>query len=77
MINITKLYCGVETSGDPIRYGHPTKSQEYQVPPSARERRPVTVWGATRRCNLAASIATVIPLTGSIPESLLPGKPKR
>ncbi len=53
MINITKLYCGAETSGDPIRYGHPTESQEYQVPPSARERRPVTVWGATRRCNLA------------------------
>ncbi len=53
MINITKLYCGVETSGDPIRYGHHIEGQEYPVPPSARERRPVTVWGATRRCNLA------------------------
>lgn len=63
MIDITKLWCGVDTTGDPLRYGHkrghghgdphPTEVKEHTVPKSASERRPVTVWNVTRRCNLA------------------------
>lgn len=63
MIDITKLWCGVDTTGDPLRYGHkrgerhgdphPTETKDHTVPRSARERRPVTVWNVTRRCNLA------------------------
>lgn len=62
MIDITKLYCGVDTTGDPLRYGHKrgpghgaphaTERLEHEVPNSARERRPVVVWSVTRRCNL-------------------------
>jgi radical SAM protein with 4Fe4S-binding SPASM domain len=62
MINVTKLYCGLDTTGDPLRYGHkrgpehgtphPAEGQPHEVPPSARERRPVVVWTMSRRCNL-------------------------
>jgi len=51
MINITKLYCGIDTTGDPLRYGHTrgpghgtphaTERAPHNAPPSARERRPV------------------------------------
>jgi radical SAM protein with 4Fe4S-binding SPASM domain len=62
MINVTKLYCGVDTTGDPLRYGqkrgaahgspHPTEQQPHEVPASASARRPVVVWTMSRRCNL-------------------------
>jgi len=62
MINVTKLYCGLDTTGDPLRYGHrrgpahgvphPTEREAHDAPPSARERRPVVVWTMSRRCNL-------------------------
>lgn len=62
MIDITKLYCGADTTGDPLRYGHKrgpghgnphaTETREHVVPKSASERRPVVVWSSTRRCNL-------------------------
>jgi radical SAM protein with 4Fe4S-binding SPASM domain len=62
MIDVTKLYCGADTTGDPLRYGHKrghghgsphaTEKQEHAVPKSASERRPVVVWSVTRRCNL-------------------------
>jgi len=51
MINVTKLYCGIESSSDPLRYGHKV-GHEHEVPPSARERKPIVVWTMTRRCNL-------------------------
>jgi radical SAM protein with 4Fe4S-binding SPASM domain len=62
MIDITKLFTGIDTTGDPLRYGyktgphhgrpHATETQEHNVPKSATERRPVVVWNITRRCNL-------------------------
>jgi hypothetical protein len=62
MVNITKLYCGIDTTGDPLRYGHKrgpqhgtpreTEQQAHEVPPSARERKPIVVWTMSRRCNL-------------------------
>ena len=62
MINVTKLYCGLDTTGDPLRYGHrrgpdhgsphPTEQLPHDVPPSARERKPIVVWTLSRRCNL-------------------------
>jgi len=61
MINITKLYAGRPTTGDPIRYGedgpavigHSHHFSEHAKPREASERRPVVVWNTTRRCNLA------------------------
>jgi radical SAM protein with 4Fe4S-binding SPASM domain len=47
MVNITKLYCGVEQPADALRYGH-----GHGAARSARERKPIVVWNITRRCNL-------------------------
>jgi len=62
MIDITKLFGGIDTTGDPLRYGnlngpghghpHPAETRDYAVPRSASERRPVVVWNITRTCNL-------------------------
>jgi Fe-coproporphyrin III synthase len=60
MIDITKLLCGETSSGDAIRYGHAGAAAEagkahsvpQKEPKSAADRRPVTVWNVTRRCNL-------------------------
>lgn len=62
MIDITKLFCGRDTTGDPLRYGHSrgaghgsphaTEGPGHSVPKSAAERRPVVAWNTTRRCNL-------------------------
>ena len=40
MLNITKLWCGIDGSMDHIRYGDKT------------HQKPVVVWNTTRRCNL-------------------------
>lgn len=63
MIDVTKLYCGEDTTGDPLRYGdkkgvghgnpHITETKEHNVPKSANQRRPVVVWSSTRTCNLS------------------------
>lgn len=47
MINITRLYCGVEQPADALRYG-----KGHGAPVTAAERRPIVVWNITRRCNL-------------------------
>ncbi len=60
MIDITKLLVGKSSSGDAIRYGQAAEgkfcrgidSAAQEAPKSAAERRPVTVWNVTRRCNL-------------------------
>lgn len=63
MIDISRLYCGQDTTGDPLRYGHKrgpghgtphaTEKTEHEVPVSASERRPVVAWNITRKCNLS------------------------
>ena len=55
MINITRLYCGIGTSGDALRYGKASegvREQPFHAPKSVEERRPIVVWNMTRRCNL-------------------------
>ncbi len=60
MINISRIYAGHETTGDPIRYGkkgainvaHSHKFTGHGIPKTAGERRPVVVWNVTRACNL-------------------------
>lgn len=47
MVNITKLYCGLNQPADALRYGRGAGA-----PVSAGERKPVVVWNITRRCNL-------------------------
>ena len=57
VIDVTKLYCGQDATGDALRYGRASRPEAgepltHKVPPSAAERRPIVVWNATRRCNL-------------------------
>jgi radical SAM protein with 4Fe4S-binding SPASM domain len=57
LIDVTKLYCGQNATGDAIRYGQLSLADgdeplTHRVPRSAAERRPIVVWNATRRCNL-------------------------
>jgi len=59
MIDLSVLYCGLETPSTPHRYGrkitqiHPPDYQRMAVARSARERRPIVVWNLTRTCNLS------------------------
>jgi radical SAM protein with 4Fe4S-binding SPASM domain len=46
MIGISKLYCGIASSGDPLRYERQKDSAPY-------DKKPVVVWNSTRRCNLS------------------------
>ncbi|QNN20972.1 radical SAM protein [Planctomycetales bacterium ZRK34] len=58
MIDISVLYCGLETPSTPHRYGRkitqidPPPHQKMAVAKSAAERRPIVVWNFTRTCNL-------------------------
>jgi radical SAM protein with 4Fe4S-binding SPASM domain len=47
MINLTKLWTGVEQPADGLRYGHGAGAQV-----AARARKPIVVWNITRTCNL-------------------------
>lgn len=59
MIDLSVLYCGLETPSTPHRYGRtitqidPPEHQRMAVAKSAAERRPIVVWNLTRTCNLA------------------------
>jgi len=52
MIGITKLHCGAVTPGDALRYGRETAQLPANLLQFAKDKRPVTVWNTTRRCNL-------------------------
>lgn len=58
MIDISVLYCGLETPSTPHRYGRaiteidPPEHQRMRLAKSASERRPIVVWNLTRTCNL-------------------------
>jgi len=47
MINVTRLYCGLQQPADELRYG-----QGPGAAPASRQRKPIVVWNITRRCNL-------------------------
>lgn len=58
MIDISVLYCGLETPSTPHRYGRaitqidPPEHQRMAVAKSAKDRKPIVVWNITRTCNL-------------------------
>lgn len=58
MIDVSVLYCGLETPSTPHRYGRaitqidPPEHQRMKRAKSAAERRPIVVWNLTRTCNL-------------------------
>jgi radical SAM protein with 4Fe4S-binding SPASM domain len=55
MINVTTLYCGLESPSDSLRYGRRPSAvtrESDTIPRSASQRKPIVVWTMTRRCNL-------------------------
>jgi len=57
MIDIGKLYCSGESTGDSLRYGTAGVKDSHGNKPHKRvvlasERRPIVVWSTTRTCNL-------------------------
>ncbi|MBI2165043.1 MAG: radical SAM protein [Chloroflexi bacterium] len=69
MLNLTRLWCGVSTPGDGIRYGE--ASREGGPPAQARvHHRPVVVWNLTRRCNLYCAHCYIAAVNQPDPEEL-------
>ena len=52
MIGISKLYCGAVEPSDVIRYGGKSGELPSHLLQFSRDKKPVVVWNATRRCNL-------------------------
>lgn len=52
MIGISKLYCGAVEASDPLRYGRRSKDLPSHLLQFSKDKKPVVVWNATRRCNL-------------------------
>jgi len=52
MIGISKLYCGGVEPSDVLRYGAQSDRLPSHLLQFSRDKRPVVVWNATRRCNL-------------------------
>jgi 12,18-didecarboxysiroheme deacetylase len=52
MIGISKLYCGTVEPSDALRYGRQSSQLPSHLLQFSKDKRPVVVWNATRRCNL-------------------------
>ncbi len=52
MIGISKLYCGTVEPSDALRYGRHSGKLPSHLLQFSKDKRPVVVWNATRRCNL-------------------------
>lgn len=52
MINISRLWAGINQPADHLRYGLHSKPGMPCAPTSSRTRRPIVVWNITRTCNL-------------------------
>lgn len=52
MVGISKLYCGTVESSDPLRYGRHSGKLPSHLLQFSRDKKPVVVWNAGRRCNL-------------------------
>ncbi len=69
MLNLTRLWCGVSTLGDGLRYGE--SPREGGPPRQARvHHRPVVVWNITRRCNLHCAHCYIAAVNQPDPEEL-------
>lgn len=52
MVGVSKLYCGAVESSDPLRYNRRSKDLPSHLLQFSKDKKPVVVWNATRRCNL-------------------------
>jgi Fe-coproporphyrin III synthase len=78
MIDVSVLYCGLETPSTPHRYGRaisridPPEHQRMAVARSASERRPIVVWNLTRTCNLKCVHCYTDSTAAAYPDELTP-----
>ncbi len=52
MIGISKLYCGTVEPSDALRYGRHSGALPSHLLQFSKDKKPVTVWNMTQRCNL-------------------------
>jgi hypothetical protein len=52
MIGISKLYCNVVESSDPLRYGRDSGKLPSHLLQFSQDKKPVVVWNTTQRCSL-------------------------
>lgn len=52
MINISKVWCGMDSLSDGLRYGETKATNSHAATRTASSRKPVVVWNMTRTCNL-------------------------
>jgi len=52
VIGISKLYCGTVEVSDPLRYGRKSGQLPSHLLQFSKDKKPVVVWNAGRRCNL-------------------------
>jgi len=52
MISISKLLCDTAAPGDHLRYGTQDDNPSVHPQQAFQDKRPIVVWGCTRRCNL-------------------------
>jgi len=52
MIGISKLYCGAVEPSDVLRYGRQSEKLPSHLLQFSKDKSPVVVWNATKRCNL-------------------------
>jgi len=52
MIGVSKLYCGAVEAADVLRYGRHSGQLPSHLLQFSRDKKPVVVWNATKRCNL-------------------------
>jgi 12,18-didecarboxysiroheme deacetylase len=55
VIGISKLYCGTVEPSDPLRYGRRSSALPSRLLQFSADKKPVVVWNATQRCNLACA----------------------
>ena len=74
MIDITRLLCGKIKPGDVLRYGRGSSGLPSHLQRFSEDKRPVVVWNATRRCNLACLHCYADATPQADPEELTTGE---
>ncbi len=69
MISVSKLLCDLDAESDGLRYDAAEESSKPQIT-EKRQRRPVVVWNATKRCNLRCEHCYAAADTESAPGEL-------
>ncbi len=70
MIGISKLYCGTVEPSDALRYGRQSGQLPSHLLQFSKDKKPVVVWNATRRCNLKCIHCYAQATAGTAPDEL-------